>query len=280
MSSAISKAVQEIKYRIPHEVLQRVFLEPVNGWRPVISMTLESQIENLVIRPRVLVDLNLVSGQEVMVPLAGLEMPQPQPYQTVIHVPKSRTNGRRINSVRNVSFFNMSAMGGIYGATAGFNGGLTGLNLEDSTTAVAVTAGLMASYDKIPQTSTAKVSLIAENTVLVNDAMIIPSSSFLRCILENDENLSSLPLRSYMAFCQLVEYAVKAFIHNRMVVAMGERELFYGQELGRFKEIVDSYADANQNYLDYLREKMQAIMLMSDEASYSRLIKMVVGGYR
>lgn len=277
MSNPISKATQEIKYRIPRQILQKVFVDGTTYWRPTAASSIEAQIENLVIRPRVLVDLNLISGQEVLISLEGLAFENPYQMTTVIFIPKSRTQGRRINSVRNVSFFSAASMGGLYG---GLTGGFAGSGMQDSTASVAVTAGLMASFDKIPQTSTSRVSLIAENTILINDGLIVPAHSFLRCILENDDQLSNLPLRSYRYFSNLVEYAVKAYIYNEMVVTMGQGELFYGQELGRFKDIVDSYADANQNYQDYLREKMESTMLMADEASYDRLIKMAVGGHR
>jgi hypothetical protein len=276
----ISKAIAEVKYRIPRALLQKVFVDGSTYWRPTMASSVEAQIENLVIRPRVLVDCNLISGQEAMIPLEGLIFERPYQYTTVITIPKNRTQNRRINSVRNVTFFNAAAIGGQYGGMAGATGGYMGLNAQDNTATVAVAAALMASYDKIPQTSTARVSLIAENTILINDGLMIPTNSFLRCVIENDDQLSTLPLRSYRYFSNLVEYAVKAYIYNEVVVAMDKGEIFYGAELGIFKEIVSSYADANQNYQDYLKDKMESTLLMSDEASYSRYIKMVVGGHR
>lgn len=276
----ISKAVSEIKWRIPKAILEKVFIDGSRYYRPTIANSLEAQIENLVIRPRVLVDCNLIGGQEVLIPLEGLPFDRPYQYTTVIFVPKERTQGRRINSVRNVTFFNAASIGGIYGGLSGLASNVPGLNAADNTAMVSVTASLMASFDKIPQTSTSRVSLIAENTILINDGLMIPSNSFLRAIVETDENLSTLPLRAYRYFSTLVEYAVKAYIYNEMVINMDKGEIFFGQELGAFKDIVSSYADANQNYQDYLREKMESTLLMSDEASYSRFIKMIVGGQR
>jgi hypothetical protein len=276
----IAKAIQEVKYTIPLEILEKAFIDGSRYWRPTLLNSLEAQIENLVVRPRVLIDMNLISGQEVLVPLEGLIFERPYQYTTVISIPKSRTQQRRINSVRNVTFFNVAAIGGLYGGLSGLSSNVPGLAAEDNTAAVSVTASLMASFDKIPQTSTSHVSLIAENTILINDGLMIPSNSFLRCALETDENLSSLPLRSYRYFSTLVTHAVKAYIYNLLVIKMDKGEIFFGAELGRFKEIVDSYVDSNQNYMDFLREKMESTLLMSDEASYNRYIKMVVGGQR
>lgn len=276
----VAKSIQEVKWRIPRAILEKVFVSSGQYWRPSMAESLEAQIENLVIRPRVMVDCNLIGGQQTSIPLEGLTFEMPYQYTTVVHIPKARTQGRRINSVRNVTFFNAAAVGGLYGGSTGMGMGASGNTAQDNTAAVSVAASLMASFDKIPQTSTSRVSLIAENTILINEGMIIPSNSFLLCTLEMDEQLSNLPLRSYRYFSNLVEFAVKAYIYNEIIVTMDKGELFYGQELGSFKEIVSGYADANQNYQDYLKDKMESTLLMSDEASYSRFIKMVVGGQR
>jgi hypothetical protein len=276
----IAKAIQDVKYTIPKAILEKVFIDGSRYWRPTIANSLEAQIENVVIRPRVMVDCNLVGGLEALIPLNGLAFETPYEYTTVVYVPKTRTQGRRINSVRNVTFFNAMAVGGLYGGIAGLTGNVAGINAIDNSAAVSVAASVMSSYDKIPQTSTSNVRLIAENTILINAGVMVPTNSFLRCVLENDENLSNLPLRSYRFFSKLVEFAVKAYIYNEMIITMDRGELFFGQELGRFKEIIDSYADANENYQTFLREKMQQTFLMSDEASYSRFIKMMVGGQR
>lgn len=278
--SPIAKAVSECRYRIPRAILEKVFVNSAAYFRPTLAASVESQIESLVIRPRVMVDMNLVGGIQALIPLQGLAFEMPYQYTTVIHIPKSRTQGRSINSVRNVTFFNAATAGGMYGGPSGMAGNVQGMNSVDNSAAMSAAAALMASFDKIPQTSTSSVSLIAENTILINDGALIPPNSYLRCVLENEDNLNNLPLRSYRHFSNLVEFAVKAYIYNALIIEMDAGELRYGQTLGAFKEIVSSYADANQNYQDYLKDKMEAIMFMSDETSYTRYIKMMVGGMR
>ena len=280
MSNPISKAIAEVKYRIPRQILEKVFVDGSRFYRPTLAASMEAQIENLVIRPRVLVDCNLIGGIQANIPLEGLNYEMPYQYTTVIHIPKDRTNGRSINSVRNVTFFNAAQAGALYGGAAAAAGFLSNNNSVDNTAAVTAAAGVMASYDKIPLTSTSRVSLIAENTILISEAGFLPTNSYLRCILENDTDLNNLPLRAYRFFSNLVEYAVKAYIYNALVIEIDAGELRYGQNLGAFKDVVSSYADANQNYLDYLKDKMESTLFMADEASYSRFIKMMVGGNR
>ncbi len=275
----ISKAIQEVKYRIPRALLDKAFVDSSRRWRSTLAASLEHQIEHLVIRPRVLVDCNLVGGVQALIPLEGLPFENPHLNMTVINIPKDRTQGRSIMSVLSVVLFSGAVGAGLHGQVAGF-GGTTGPYSVDASAATAAASALMASYDTIPHTSISRVSIIAENTILVDDALSLPSNCFLRCVLENDSNMSNLQMRSVPHFCKLVELAVKAHIYNTLVVTVDRGELHMGMELAVFKTILESYADANENYADYLRQKMQAVLFMSDEASYSRFIRMHVGGYR
>ena len=61
---------------------------------------------------------------------------------------------------------------------------------------------------------------------------------------------------------------------------MDMAELRGGHNLGKFKDIIENYADANELYDSYLKEKWQKISLLNDRESTTRLLKMVVGGPR
>ena len=273
----------ETMYAIPEEILQRVFVDGSRFYRASAQYSIEEQIETLVVRPRVLVDCNLVGGTQALVDLSDLKQERPLNYTTVIHIPKERTQGRSINSVLNVSFFNSAAIAGYAGAGIvgmGSMGGGTGYNGTDNSAMMAAAAGVMSAFDKIPMTSTARVSLIAENTIMVRDGINLPNSSYLRCILANDSTMSGLPLRAYHHFSTLVELATKAYIYRELVVKIDTGELRYGQNVGVFKDIVTGYADSNQNYKDYVKDVWTAVALMSDEETWLRHIKLAVGGNR
>lgn len=279
----IKKAIMEVKYSIPRELLEKVFIDGSTYWKATNRASIEDQIETLVIRPRVLVDCNMVGGEHALIDLSGLEQQRPLDYTTVIHIPKTRTRGLSINSVLNVAFFNSAAIAGYAGAGVvgmGSMGGGTGYNGTDNSALMAAAAGVMSSFDKIPMTSTSRVKLIAENTILVYDGINLPTNSFLRCILSNDDNLSGLQLRSYRYFCELVVFAVKSYIYNELVVKIDVGELKYGQNIGVFKELVNSYADANQNYKDYLKDTFEAVLFQNDEQNYLRYLKLTLGGNR
>ena len=263
---AVSKALDEVKFRIPRQVLDAVFIQRNLRWRDV-PPSLDEQIMAAVIRPRVLVDCNLVGGTEAFINLDGVQFERADDYTSVYRIPKSRTNGRSINSVLNITFSDPTKVSS-YGVAAG----------QQNTMMMQVGSSVMDSHGSIPVTSTATVQLIGENVVMVRDTVILPANIYLRCILANDENMSHIQLRSYPAFANLVVLAVKAFIYIEYVVRLDIGELMGGMALGRIKEIVDSYADANELYQEYLMTKWQKIALMQDSSSVGRYMKLLIGG--
>jgi hypothetical protein len=224
----------------------------------------------------VLQDCDLVGGTQVIIPLAGLPQESPDSITTIIRIPKALTQGRSIMSVLHVSYLNSAQVGGLGGYSGLYAG--NGNSYKESTELNTLMTGMMTAVDKIPITSTATVQLIAENVIMLKDGMHLNDGCFLRCIIANDENLANIHPRSYPAFSKLVEYAIKSYIYNSLVINVDMAELQGGYQLGAFKAILDTYSDAEQNYQDYLRDKWTKVALMNDQLSYRRLIKMTVGG--
>jgi hypothetical protein len=264
----IAMALNHIKFTIPREILDTVFIER-NRFLRQVPMTVDAHITNEVIRARILPELNLVGGAEIFVALQGIMPERINQYTSVYKIPKSRTGGRSIISVLNVTFSDPTATSN-YGTATGCQ------STEMLTTAQAMVDAM----GTIPITSTSHVQLVGENTVMVRDTVLLPANIYLRCVVENDSNLSHLQARSYPAFFKLVEFAVKAFIYNNHIIQMDVGELYGGHNLGRFKEVVDSYSDAEEMYQTHMREVMAKVMMMNDTESITRHIRMLVGGRR
>jgi len=264
----LSKCIDEVKFRIPRAILEAVFIKRAQQWR-LTPASLDEHILNEVVRPRVLVDCNLVGGTEVFIPLDGVPLERSNDYTTVYRIPKDKTQGRSIMSVLNITFSDPTKVSS-YGVAAGAHN------------SIMMQAGqaVMDAMGNMPVTSTAYVQLIGENVVMVRDTVVLPANIYLRCLLENDENMSHLQLKSYRDFSKLVEYAVKAYIYNEYVIPMDMGELYGGQALGRFKEIIDSYADAEELYQNFLTEKWQKISLMNDREQWTRFLRLGMGGFR
>lgn len=271
--SPIQYAIAQIRYRIPEAILIEVFApktylfrqEPI-GW--------QEQVLNRVLRARVMTDCDLVGGTEVIIPLgnAHREVVETDMLATVYHIPKSMTGGRTITSVLSLSYASKSmiaqtGMVGMYDPCSVTEANIAGRAMIDA-------------MSGIPMVSTAKVQLIGENTVLVRNAVLQSASGNLRCILSNDENLSHLQVRSYPAFARLCELAVKSYIYNEYSIILDRARIEGGAEIGRFKEIVDSYSDAEEMYQEYIKTVWQKTAFMNDRESFERFTRMMTGTYR
>lgn len=265
----VSKALDEVKFRIPKQILDTVFVQRnQQNWRQT-AISIDESIMAQVIRPRVLVDANLVGGTEALIPLDGLQSERTNDYTSVYRIPKDRTQGRSIQAVLNITYSDPTKVSS-YGIAAG----------QNNTAMMQAGSAVMDAMGTIPVTSTARVQLIGENVVMVRDTVILPANIYLRCVLANDENLAHLQLKSYRAFSDLVVHAVKAYIFNNYAIEMDIGQLHGGQQIGRFKEVVDGYADAEELYQTYLTEKWQKIAMMNDNESYTRYLRTLIGGQR
>lgn len=266
--NALRKALDDIRFVVPRPILESVFVKRHTNYR-IASPSLDEQILNSVIRPRVYTDTNLVGGVEILVPLIGLSGEEVNTTDMVYRIPKNLTQNRAIMSVLNVTYVDPSSM-----VSAG-SFSSCGVTAEQS----AATA-LLDAVTPLPMLSTGRVTIIGENIILIRDSIRIPTNSYLRCIVAHDEAMSHIQPRSYKAFCKLVEYAVKAFIYNEYIIEVDMGELRGGHNLGKFKDIIEEYSDANELYETYLAEKWAKVSFLNDRESNNRWLKLIIGGPR
>jgi hypothetical protein len=263
----IKKAMDEIKFRIPSEILTIAFGYKGYGFRAPPTSIDESMM-NLVIRPRVLIDADLVGGMMVIVPLDGIDPEFIDNYSLVYKIPDERVLNRTIVSILSIGYMPYSngfnSMGTSYGNIAP-----TSINDVAS-----VTQRLADSYASVPPISNAVVDLIGHNTVVIRDQYRVSAAYQLRCIVGNEENLNNINPRSYHMFAKLCELAIKSFIYKEMIIQIDKGYLQGGQELGIVKTYIEGLADSEDNYQTFLKEKWKKIAFMNDVMSYDRFIKL------
>lgn len=265
---AIATSLARLRFTIPPEILQYAFQPPQYG----IGRSMQSLDETImatVIRPRVMIDCNIVGGMEVYLSMAGIPMERPDDITTVYRVPKSRTQGKSILSVLNITFSDPTLTSS-YDAAA----------LSQSTTMMRGFQAMTDAMGTIPLVSSAGIQLIAENTIMLKDNIVLTANMYLRCLLANDPNLSHISIRSYNAFAELVEHAVKAYIYNTTKIRLDKGALSGGQELGSIKETIDEYREAGTIYFDYLKTKWAKIAAINDREQYQRNLRTLGGGFR
>lgn len=262
---AIQKSLDEVRYNIPREVLEQTFIANNQKFRG-LPVSLDHRIREEVVNPRVLMDCNLVGGVEDNIPLGSLTGERVDQFHIIYRIPKTLTQGRTIISPLSLTF----------GQGYAFQHPTVGVQKSSAMQDAAY--GLLQAHLPIPPVSTGYVTLIGENTVLVQDNMAIPVNCYLRCLLSNDPEMNNINPASWHAFSQLVVLATKAYIYNNLSIPMDQAFLHGGMALGRLREIVDNYADANEMYYTHLNEVWRKTAFQNDPIRHRRHLKSILGG--
>lgn len=264
----ITKAISDVKFRIPKPILEEAFLRRrgFHQFGRSTPVSLDYRIREEVIEARVIPDCNLVGGTEVTIPLHNVVASPAPEFKTVWKIPLSLTQNRKITRVYSLVY----GTGGLNTTTTLYNSG--GSIYTDAA------AGLMASHAPIPNISNAEIKLIGENTIMANVNVPPTPNLFLRCVIEADSEFNNLNPASIPVFSKLVEYAVKAYVYNTLIIETDEAYLSGGQQLGRFLTIIEDYSDAETLYQEHFNEKWRKTAIFSDDQARKRHLKMLVGG--
>ena len=263
MMNALTRAAATAVRKIPPQILNYVFLPASNPWNNLPN-ALEFQVLEKVIRPRVLVDCDILGGIEDYIRLTGLPFERTPQMTSVVRVPKDRTNGRTITSVLYLNYLD-------YTANTNSNALLNFNNC--SITPLSSAAGALAgSYSGTGGMGTARIELIAENTVHIKEPIYSPQNATLRCVLSNDAELNNLSVRTYVEFGELCALAIKSYIWTQSIVDMSQGVAQAGVSISAFSDIISRYEAAEDEYITYLK-KWKRILFMNDRETYNRFIR-------
>lgn len=263
----IQKALQEIKFQIPAAILQAAFIDQEFGRSPV-AVNLDYLIRHKVIDARVIIDMNLAGGMLHMVPLDQVVPEYVDEYSVIFRIPKTLTQGRSISRVLALSFGDQRTYSNYASSTLGYN------SLADAAN------GVLASHIGVPMTETTNVRLLAENTVMLQDLLAVPGRRHLRCYLDHDEGLTQMRPTVIPFFSELCVMATKSYIYNNLVIDIGRDVLVGGRELGRFREVVDSYSDQDELYRTMVTQRWRKIGMFNDTLARQRLTKLSTAAWR
>lgn len=260
---AINKALEEVENQIPPQILRYAFVGRDSAYNR-IPVNIQSLIRDLVIGHRVIKDCNINGGVRDFIKLTGLPFRMTEHGHRIYHVPKSITQGRSIInplSVGNSHYVDV-AMNLNNTSTGGITS-LAGKVLDANTLAIPF--------------HTTDVRCVGENIILVEDIWNdLGPDAYLLAVFGNDEMMSNLPPRSWSLFEDLVVLATKAWIYNNCNISIDSGVIEMGMEIGRFREIVDNYSDANQMYRELLDDRWQKHSILSDKTSKKRVIRRIV----
>lgn len=267
----VTKAISDVQYRIPREVLRIAYLEnniySYSAGYQRRQVSLDQAIKEMTIVPRVLIDANIVGGQTVEVNMAGIQPVMIDDSNAIYEIPPERTNNRTILSCLSISFFRSNIVpGNNYGSLPSI--------LPNNTNELNGSAlRAMDSRMGIPMVSSSDCKVVGHNVIMVTNKLRTATVTRARCILENEENLGNLSIKSALDFSKLCEFAVKSFVYNELIVKLDRGRIERGHEIGTIKSIIESYSDAEENYQTFLKEQWSGVAIHSDRSTYEALLR-------
>ena len=264
MENPITYAISRIKFTIPKQILEKTFI-PSGRYRYQESRSIDSFIREFVIEGRVAQDIELLGSTFIQIPIKSSWISNQGNGEYLIRVPASATQGRVITRVTSVEIGN--------GNTAGM-ANYSGYNSNAIQNAA---RKVLDSSLPTPVTGTPHVELLDNNVIYVTDILFSGFNLYVNCYLSADENFNNLTKPAWMHFAKLCELACKAYIWTELSVTMDMAVLDGGQELGVFKDIVDGYEDAHEQYEEYFNERWRKVAIMADPKSKERHLRSLIG---
>ncbi len=261
--NAIDYVLNEINLSIPKSIRHYAFVS-LNNQYGLLPISEQSIIRQKVIYNKLLLDCDLIAGEEVIIPFKNTPYKELEDNKVVYRIPKSKLQGRTITSVLSVS-------SGDHRLDTHMN------NYYPSST-------LMASVDRVFDAAvnqgglvTNRVKLIGENNILLEDRLTY-NDLYLRCVLSYDKALSNFSPKAYPALAHAGVLACKAIIYNDTILEIDASMLMGGVAIGRFKEVVDSYSDTLSLYNEYLKTHLTKILMQQDKEAHSRHLRLLTNG--
>jgi len=266
--NAILYGLNEIHFRIPEEVLEIAFIDNTHRVNQVISI--DERIMCKVIRPKVLIDCNIVGGIDLVVPFSPANVRRLEPTKFILEIPKSLTNGASIVSANTILSTNTMYANSYFSNNS--NMWYDGFN--NLTVSPMLTAGLkmMNALSDLNIVQTARLEVIGENTIIVEEPNFMITTGVLKCTVENSKNLENINPRSYLAFGDLVVACIKMYIFKHLRIKLDKGYVLGGHELSTVKETIDEYSDAAQIYADELK-RWKKVAFFNNNISKSAFIK-------
>lgn len=263
-------ALNHLRHSIPQDILHLAF-SPRSAVNPTVRWgnnndfsSLDHQIRDKVIEGRVNLDCDLVGGTQVAIDLRGVSYEQYDMRSRVFRIPYERSGGRRIVSVQTLNYLNYNGM-------PSYHHGTGDQLLQASMDMYYAVASM-------PIVSTANCQLIGDNVVLVQDNVQQFSDQLaMTCLVENDSEMSNLNPGAYMHYAKLVELATKAYIYIQLSIRIDEGVLHAGMNLGRIREFVDGYSDANEMYQEYFMSTWRRVSYTNDRVRMHSFVRSMMG---
>lgn len=252
----IDKALIDLHYSaIPREAIQMVF-----GTKRK-NRSIDHEITYRCIRTKIIPDCDIVGGQKMTVPLNSCEIRYKDDDGMIVFVPYNLT--KRLEIISPMTIYNTME-----------------INIAKQTS---LSGGILGSAQKVFDGHkdrgleiTARLSLIDNNTVKVEDFLHRHEEMVMEVLVSNDPNLLNLQPKARMHFSELVELGVKAYMHNDLVMRVERGEIYRGHSLDAINVWINENKEAHKEYKEYLNTTWAKVLYMNDSENMSDFIDQMI----
>lgn len=268
----LRKAIDDIKATIPIEVLRMAYEEDYyqSGWFKNNGRSLDDLILEQTLRARVIVDTNIVGGDEVIIPALSIPGKHVDDQNILYEIPADLVGFRTIMSVLSADYF-------ISGTQPVSHYNSVASTVPNYGSELSMSGHkAMDSRSSIPIISTHEAVVVGHNNILVRNHMRGARIQQFRVVVANDKDLQNIHFRSALSFSKLCRYAVKSYIYTKLQIKLDRGFADRGHEIGAIKNYVESCSDAEENYQNYLEEVWQGVTTFNNQLGYHDLLKMQI----
>lgn len=258
---AVEHALSYILETVDETVLELALREKHRTLNSVL--TIEEKIRTQIIISKVLKDVKLLSGIRKNIPLSKCRIKQMiNTFDYVVEVPDNLLSGREIVSASSITLTGQN--------TRNFGSGNTMLSSASR---------LIDAHTAPPIIEVTRIELIGRNILLISTEGYEShlTSGFLECTVASGENMSHIHPRSYRDFAKLCRRAAQSKIYTKLYSKLDEGYINGGHSVGRIKDIVDSFADAEEQYSELL-DGWEKIERLNNRKFNSDFIALQLGG--
>jgi len=260
--SVVNYALDYVKRFIPKEVLYFAYIRKPNNYG--IKISLDKQIKDLVIN-KVMEDLKFMEGKEIKLQLEGnvrYKVFNVNDYErhTILVLTSPIVINRPVLDVEAITVFDSLNSGEPSGSMVNtfIN---RGLDLDIASK----------NYEVITD-----IERITNSTFLIKTDISYFVSGFIKLRIGYEKPDEFVKPKYYKDFAELILSYCKWDIYNRTIVDINEGIVYSGHEMGKIKELIESYMDEKDKYLELL-DKWYKLMKYTQRDEIAKFINDYIG---
>lgn len=245
---------------IPLSILEDAFLPPKDSTQR--NRSLGDCIIEKIIKNKIMPELNSIGGTLVDVPLYRCRFEYDDTmqyrYHRIYEIDPEYTQNRVINSV--LRAYNT----GVISSPAGASPYGIGVNAYQTSDVDEMVRKGIEPNSRAIKFSDAEIEIVGDNMLRVVNTIMMSYSLTLECRVGYSSEFHEFQRPYYIEFFKLANLAAKAYISRELRLKIDMFKNDGGRELGVYKDIVDEYQSAAQDYNEEIDKRWGKILVLAD----------------